>query len=171
MSIKHGEPRSAAPRDEAGLRELVLEILDENHVMSLGTVRDDGWPHVTQVNYLRLGQALYFVIARDSQKFTNMSRDSRISMALGGDAGKTRGLSLSARAVEISDPARIEEINKAIFSHAKSAAFRPHPSSALVAVMEARPTIISIIDYSVPPGRRDLVRAVEDFRLERITVQ
>ena len=75
---------------------------------------------------------------------------------------------MAARAIEIGDPARIEEINKAIFRQSKTAGFRPHPSSVLVAVMEARPSVISVVDYTVPPGRRDLVQAVEDWRIERI---
>lgn len=170
MSTHKGQP-SEPDSDEAGVRGLVLEILDENHVMSVATVRGDGWPQVTQVNYLRLGRALYFVVARDSQKFINISRDSRISIALGGassERGATRGLSMAARATEITDPSRIDEINKAIFSLSKTAGVRPHPSSVLVAVMEARPTIISVIDYSEPPGRTELVRAIEDWRLESL---
>jgi general stress protein 26 len=160
------------PLDEAGLRDLILEIIDENHVMCVATVRSDGWPHATLVNYLRLGRALYFVIARESQKFQNITQDSRVSIALGGGmiaSGAVRGLSMAARAIEITDPARIEEINKAIFHLSKTAGFRPHPSSVLVGVMEARPSVISVVDYTAPPGRRDLVRAVEDWRIERLT--
>lgn len=162
-------PSEVSP-DVDRLRDLVLEILDENHVMSVATVRSDGWPQVTQVNYLRLGRTLYFVVARDSQKFMNISRDSRISMALGGgasDKGSARGLSMAARATEVTDPARIDEINKAIFSLPKTAGVRPHPPSLQVAVVEARPTIISIIDYSQPPGHIETMHAVEDWRLEK----
>ncbi|MDO9432454.1 MAG: pyridoxamine 5'-phosphate oxidase family protein [Phenylobacterium sp.] len=170
-TTRQEHPASMAPLDEAGLRELILEIIDENHLMCVATVRSDGWPHATLVNYLRLGRALYFVIARESQKFANITQDSRVSIALGGGLitnGAVRGLSMAARAIEIGDPARIEEINKAIFRQSKTAGFRPHPSSVLVAVMEARPSVISVVDYTVPPGRRDLVQAVEDWRIERI---
>lgn len=170
-TMRQEHPSGIAPLDEAGLRNLILEIIDENHVMCVATVRSDGWPHATLVNYLRLDRALYFVIARESQKFTNITQDSRVSIALGGGlitSGAVRGLSMAARAIEISDPARIEEINQAIFRLSKTAGFRPHPSSVLVAVMEARPSLISVIDYTVPPGRRDLVRAVEDWRIERL---
>ncbi len=58
-------------------------------------MRSDGWPHVTQVNYLRLDHALYFVLSRDSQKFANIDRDPRVSIALGGSQSP-RGLSIAA---------------------------------------------------------------------------
>lgn len=152
--------------DPSELRQLILDILDENHLASVAVNRPDGWPHATLVNYLRHGHALYFVIARDSQKFENISRDSRIGMAVGGAGKVVRGLSIAARAAEVLEPYRIEEINRAIGRLPPVRAFKPHPSSANVAVMEARPQVISVIDYSSPPGRRDLVRVVEEWRVE-----
>lgn len=149
-------------------RALCLEILDENRVMAIGTIRGDGWPHVTLVNYLRLGHALYFVVSRESQKFANIERDPRVSIALGGNQNP-RGLSIAARASEVRDVERITELNRAIEARSKSAAFTPHPTSPLVAIMEARPEIISLIDYTVPPGTRRLMRVIEDWRLEPVT--
>ena len=149
-------------------RALCLEILDENRVMSIGTIRNDGWPHVTMVNYLRLGHALYFVISRDSQKFANIDRDPRVSIALGGNQN-ARGLSIAARAMEVGDSERVKQLNRAMQARSKSAAFAPHPSSPLVAIMEARPEIISLIDYTTPPGARQLMRVIEDWRLEPVT--
>lgn len=157
--------------DEHEIQRLIIEILDENRLMSLGVNREDGWPQVTMVNYLRQGRALYFVVARDSQKFANISRDSRVSIAIGGGAGQeapVRGLSMAARVSELLEPERITELNKLIWSRPAEAAFTPHPSSANVAVLEARPQIVSVIDYTTPPGRRVLVRVIDDWRVERV---
>jgi len=148
-------------------RASCLEILDENRVMAIGTIRGDGWPQVTLVNYLRLGHALYFVISRESQKFANIDRDSRVSIALGGSRNP-RGLSIAARAAEIRDGERIKELNHAMRERSGSAAFTPHPGAALVAIMEARPEIISLVDYTTPPGTRRLMRVIEDWRLEPV---
>lgn len=148
------------------LRQLILDILDENHLAGVAVNRPDGWPHVSLVNYLRHGHALYFVIARSSQKFENISRDSRIGLAIGGTGDAARGLSMAARAAEVLEPYRIDEINQAIGRLPPDRAFTPHPSSVNVAVMEARPQIISVIDYSHPPGRRELVKVVEEWRVE-----
>ena len=157
--------------DEREIQRLIIEILDENRLMSLGVNRQDGWPQVTMVNYLRQGRALYFVVARDSQKFANISRDSRVSIAIGGGAGQgaqARGLSMAARVSEILEPDRITELNQLIWSRPADLAFTPHPSSPNVAVLEARPQIVSVIDYATPPGRRVLVRVIEDWRVERM---
>lgn len=159
-----GEADSAP--DEHQLQRLILEILDENHLMSVATVRADGWPQVTIVNYLRRGHALYFVTARDSQKYANLIRDPRVSIAIGGgEAGVTRGLSMAARATEVLDASQIKDINHLIGQRAKDKSFKPHPLSNLVAVMELRPQIISVVDYSAPPGRRDLLQVIEEWRV------
>lgn len=158
-------PDSAAP-PETELRRRVVEILDENHLMSVATNRSDGWPQVTLVNYLREGRALCFVVARDSQKFANIVRDPRVSLAIGG--GSARGLSMSARVHEVVEPHRIEQINKVIWARAQAKAFSPHPLSPAVAVLQADPEIVALTDYAVPPGRRDLMRIVEDWRVEKI---
>jgi nitroimidazol reductase NimA-like FMN-containing flavoprotein (pyridoxamine 5'-phosphate oxidase superfamily) len=154
-------PRAA----EGDPRTLCLEILDQNHVMAIGTIRSDGWPQVTLVNYLRLGHSLYFVISRDSQKFANLDRDPRVSIALGGHQSP-RGVSIAARVEEVRDIEKIKQLNRAIEARPKGAAFTPHPSSPLVAIMEARPKIISLVDYATPPGTRQLLRVIEDWRLE-----
>lgn len=166
------EPAGIDGADDRELQRLIIEILDENRLMSIAANRPDGWPQVTVVNYLRQGRALYFVVARDSQKLANIGRDPRVSIAVGGGAGPgapVRGLSMAARVSEVVEPDRIEELNRLIWGRPAEAAFTPHPSSANVAVLEARPQIVSLIDYATPPGRRVLVRIVDDWRVERVS--
>jgi general stress protein 26 len=129
-------------------------ILDENHVMSLATNRPDGWPQATQVNYLHHDGALYFVVARDSQKLANIQRDARVSITVGG-AGKSRaeGLSMAARVVEIADAGRIAQLNKLLWSTPAGASFAPHPMQSSIAVLMATPLIICLVDYAKPPGQ------------------
>jgi Predicted flavin-nucleotide-binding protein len=155
---------AASPDD---VRTAVCDILDQSHVLSLATNRADGWPHVTMVNYLRIGPAIYFVIARESQKFSNIQRDDRVGIAVtaSGRQGML-GLSIAARVEEVAHPHQIAEINRAIFDRAAKSGFNPHPTSQLVAVMRARPEIITLIEYAEPPGRRRHFQAVEDWRLE-----
>lgn len=157
-----------APTPEAELQRRIVEVLDENHLMSVATNRSDGWPQATLVNYLREGRTLCFVVARDSQKFANIVRDPRVSLAIGGGPSGARGLSMSARVHEVTAPHRIEQINKLIWARAEEKSFSPHPLSAAVAVLQAEPEIVALTDYAVPPGRRDLVRIVEDWRVERL---
>ena len=149
LSCSDGRAASIAPDQQ----DRIDAILDENHVMSLATNRPDGWPQVTPVNYLHHGGALYFVVARSSQKLANIQRDGRVSITMGG-AGKSRGrgLSMSARVTEVVDVGRIAQFNALLWSTPTGAAFSPHPMENSIAVLMATPQIISLIDYAKPPG-------------------
>ena len=65
------------------MEQPALQILGENRIMSIATVRPDGWPQTTIVGYANEGWSLYFLIYRDSQKFGNISRDNRVSISVG----------------------------------------------------------------------------------------
>lgn len=159
-------PHGANASTEDRLKAAIVETLDDNQLMCVATNRSDGWPQATIVNYLRHGPALYFLVARQSQKFANIVRDPRVSIAVGrppSGPGPVRGLSIAARAAEVTDPHRIEALNQVIWARPDARRFAPHPSSANVAVFEARPELIAITDYSEPPGQTHLVRVVEDW--------
>ena len=126
----------------------VLGILSENRVMAVATLRDDGWPQATMVGYVNDGLVLYFAIGRASQKLANMTRDPRISVAIGhhetGESGP-RGLSLAATVSEVTDPGAVRRLNDLILErYPEQAVFTP--SGASIALMKALPTVMSLID-------------------------
>lgn len=132
----------------ATLENRILQILTENRVMGLATLRADGWPQATMVGYLHDGLTLYFAIARGSQKLANMLRDPRISLAIGrhdpGD-GDLRGLSMAAIAAEVTDADAVRRLNAMILErYPEQAIFAPRGAS--IAVMKASPVVISLID-------------------------
>lgn len=141
----------------------VVELLGSARLMALGVNRPDGWPQVTTVGYVNDGLKLYFVIARDSQKFLNIQADPRISVAIrpeGADAD-TVGVSLAGRAVEVIDPAEVERLNQMVFERYPEAhAFCPSGTSA--AVMRLSPEIVAPVaviggssqarTYAIGPG-------------------
>ena len=155
------DPRAPgeARRNAGALEKQIDAILDQNHVMSLATNRPDGWPQVTQVNYLHDGRDLYFVVARDSQKLANIQRDNRVSIALGGTAARSRcrGLSMSAHVIEVSDLGEVAHLNQLLWRSPDQNGFKPHPESANIAVLKARPHVVSLIDYSSPPGFSEII--------------
>src|ERR687895_657622 len=53
--------------DEA-IRQKILTLLDEHRIMTLATLRPDGWPQATTVGYANDGLTLYFLCAPESQK-------------------------------------------------------------------------------------------------------
>jgi nitroimidazol reductase NimA-like FMN-containing flavoprotein (pyridoxamine 5'-phosphate oxidase superfamily) len=122
--------------------------------MTLATVRRDGWPQATIVGYVNDGLAVYFLISRTSQKFTNMMRENRVSIAIGGDAsenegaGQIQGLSMAAEASEVRDePYRAQVLAKLRARHPRY--FDAAPLDLLgSALMRALPRIVSVVDFS-----------------------
>lgn len=141
----------------------IAELLGSARLMALAVNRPDGWPQATTVGYVNDGLKLYFVIARDSQKFANLQADSRVSATIRAEAPEadTVGLSLAGRATEVTDPAEVERLNQMVFErYPQARAFAP--GGASVAVMRLTPEIIApvaVIDgrsraqtYAIGPG-------------------
>jgi general stress protein 26 len=147
----------------SGAVAAVAELLGSARLMALGVNRPDGWPQVTTIGYVNDGLKLYFVIARDSQKFLNIQADPRVSVAIrpeGADSD-TVGVSLAGRAVEVTDPAEVERLNRMVFErYPEGRAFCPGGSA--VAVMRLSPEIIAPVaviggrsraqTYAIGPG-------------------
>jgi hypothetical protein len=128
-----------------------LSVLNQHSTMALATARPDGWPQATTVCYVNDGLAVYFLISRTSQKFANISRDGRVSIAIGDGArlpSQIKGLSMAAEAFEVRDePYRSEVLAKLSARHPDyfdAAAFDMSGS----ALMRALPRIISVVDFS-----------------------
>jgi len=126
-------------------------VLNQHSVMALATARPDGWPQATMVCYVNDGLAVYFLISRTSQKFANIARDGRVSIAIGSDArlpSQIKGLSMAAEVFEVRDePYRSEVLAKLSARHPDyfdAAAFDMSGS----ALMRALPRIISVVDFS-----------------------
>jgi nitroimidazol reductase NimA-like FMN-containing flavoprotein (pyridoxamine 5'-phosphate oxidase superfamily) len=128
-----------------------LSVLNQHATLTLATVRPDGWPQATIVCYVNDGLAVYFLISRTSQKFANMARDGRVSIAIGDGArlpSQIRGLSMAAEAFEVRDePYRSQVLTKLSARHPDyfDTATFDRASSAL---MRALPRIVSVVDFS-----------------------
>lgn len=146
----------------------ILELLDENRVMSVATVRPDGWPQTTMVGYVHDDLTLYFAVARVSQKLANIKHEARISIALGHDApDRLRGLSMAAHAAEVTDPAEIAHLNGLMLErYPEQSLLSPRESSA--AVLRATPIVVSIIDLAKGPGEPELVKVSSETTVHHI---
>ena len=152
---------------ELELKANILSILDENRILSIGTVRSDGWPQVTMVGFVHVDLALYFAIARSSQKLANIAREPRVSIAIGHDTpDRIRGLSMSARVAEVLDFDEIKRLNALIHArYPEQTVFAPREASA--ALMRATPELISVIDMSKGPGQPELVAVASETTVHR----
>ena len=62
--------------------ERVLDLLKTHDKMTVATVRADGFPQATTVNYVNEELMIYFGCAARSQKARNIERDDRVSLAI-----------------------------------------------------------------------------------------
>ena len=67
------------------MKQKAIDILQDNRLMAISTLRPDGWPQATMVSYANEDILLYFVVSKKSQKFANIERDDRVSLVIGHD--------------------------------------------------------------------------------------
>ena len=55
------------------IRNKILQLLDEHRIMTIATLRPDGWPQATTVGYASEDLTIYFLCGPDSQKAANLA--------------------------------------------------------------------------------------------------
>jgi hypothetical protein len=78
-----------------------LSILGDSREATLATLRPDGWPQATVINFVNDDAQVYLACGASSQKAENIKRDDRISLALVAPYsayGPIFGLSLAGNA-------------------------------------------------------------------------
>lgn len=138
--------------------EPAIQILNDHRQMAISTVRPDGWPQTTIVGYANDGWSLYFLIFRDSQKFANIRRDDRVSVAVSGESsflGEIKAVYAGAHAVEVLDRAERERAWKLMLERHPNLADFGAPDDSQTALMRARCKYVSMLDYSKGIGHSE----------------
>ncbi len=149
----------------------IVDLLKEHRIMTLATNRPDGWPQATMVGYASDGLILYCFIARDSQKFDNITHDSRVSIAIGKDYPlplQIKGLSLAGEAVVVEDRGEVSHASKLLLKRYPEYKVMPPPDPAAIKLLRITPSVVSILDYSKGFGHSDLVRVSDDDLAEYV---
>lgn len=139
----------------------VTEILRDNRLASLATADPDGWPHCTMVGIANVGTRIYFVVAHNSQKLTNIERDDRVSLAIGRDVidpSSIKALAIKARAHTVDDPAERREAIGLLLAKRPALKRLEDPDEIGSLVLVAVPDEIRLLDYSVGYGHSVLIR-------------
>ena len=142
------------------MKDKAVQILTESSFMAIATLRPDGWPQCTTVGYANEDLLIYFVISRKSQKFANIQRDDRVSIAIGRDVhipSSIRGISLAARASEVLDEKQRERAIKLLLERRPALKRLEPPDPDRSADMRASPEIITVLDYSKGFGHSDVL--------------
>ena len=142
------------------MKQKAIDILQDNRLMAIATLRPDGWPQATMVSYANEDILIYFIVSRQSQKFANIERDDRVSLVVGRDfhdPSTIRALSIAARASEVRDQRQRQRAVKLLLDRHPGLQRLERPAAGHSAVMRANPEIITILDYSRGFGHADLL--------------
>lgn len=135
-----------------------IEILNSHRVMAIATVRPDGWPQTTMVGYANHGWTVYFLIFRSSQKFSNISRDDRVSIAVGGDTsflGEIKAVYAGGHASEVTDPKERANAWLLLLERHPNLGDFGEPDDSETALMRAECKFVSVLDYSKGIGHME----------------
>ena len=144
------------------IKQKILTLLDQHRVMTIATLRPDGWPQATTVGYVNEGLTLYFLCGLDSQKAANLARDDRVSLTIDHDTSQVMeitGLSMAAHAQSVVDPAEADKALRMLpLKYPEQVSLPgPMPTADQVRIFRVTPVVISVLDYSKGFGHTDLV--------------
>ena len=144
------------------IRRKILTLLDQHRIMTIATLRPDGWPQATTVGYANEGLTLYFLCGPDSQKAANLAQNDRVSLTIDQDTPQVMeitGLSMAAHAQVVVDPTEAEKaLRLLMLKYPQQASIPiPMPTPADVRIFRVTPMVISVLDYSKGFGHTDLV--------------
>lgn len=147
---------------EDEIRHKILALLDQHRIMTVATLRPDGWPQATTVGYVNEGLILYFLCGLDSQKANNLARDDRISLTIDHDTADLMaitGLSMAARASAVNDQDEAEKVLRMLPLKYPDTPPLPMkmPTPDEVRLFRVTPIAISVLDYTKGFGHTDLV--------------
>ena len=146
------------------IRQKIEALLDAHRIMTIATLRPDGWPQATTVGYVNEGLVLYFLCGLDSQKAANLAHDDRVSLTIDHDTPdimRITGLSMAARATPVLDrteATRILGLLPGKYPEQATPLPMPMPTADQVRIFRVDPVVISVLDYSKGCGHTDLVR-------------
>ena len=153
---------------DSGLRQEILSILEAAGEMTLATVRPDGYPQATTVNYVSDGLVIYFGCAAESQKVRNIACNDKVSLTVTPphfNWEDIRGLSIGGRAAPVTDPREINRVSELMLRKFPQILRYALAGKKGVFLVRITPEVISVLDYRKGFGHTDLVKSEGRCRL------
>ena len=140
------------------MEQPVITILNSNRIMTIATVRPDGWPQATMVGYANQGFRVYFLIYRTSQKFANIAQNNRVAITVAKEPAQLRDVKAVYAGCAVHEVTDLAERSRAwellANRHPNLTDLAP-PANAEVATMAADCIHLSILDYSQGLGHTE----------------
>ena len=147
---------------DAAIRKLILNLIDGHSVLTLATLREDGWPQATAVAYASADMTLFVATGADSQKLRNIRRSGKVSITINPavpDWGRLQGLSMAAAAEVIESRADAQQAARLLKKRFPALAeFSDLERDGGWAFLRIVPKIVSVIDYTKGFGHTLLVK-------------
>lgn len=146
---------------EKSAEKFIRKQLDAHKVLTLATLRPDGYPQATIVAFAHDGLDLYVAVDAASQKAKNIRRNGKVSVAVGHDHrdwGRIRALSMAAHAQVLKKRAEIERAQALLgerFPQMK--AMGEADGYEGWAFLRIAPLVVSMLDYTQGFGHTELV--------------
>jgi nitroimidazol reductase NimA-like FMN-containing flavoprotein (pyridoxamine 5'-phosphate oxidase superfamily) len=139
----------------------ILDVLEAHTILTLATVREDGFPQATTVGYVHEGLTLYVGTFAQAQKVANIRRCPKVSLTIDRDYddwGQIKGLSMGGTAEIVTDPEEIQRVAALFIARFPQIATLPIPlDPASVVFLKITPWVISMLDYTKGFGHTELV--------------
>ena len=142
-------------------KRFILDQLKTNRIMSLATVRSDGYPQATTVTYANDGLTLYFACDRSSQKVRNLRRSPKVSLTINKDTAdwkKITGLSMGATAKVLKRTADTQRALALLSRKFKDMKGLSEEDLAETVFVRVQPKVVSMLDYRRGFGWTKLVK-------------
>jgi general stress protein 26 len=142
--------------------DLIIDIINQAHDLTLATIRPDGYPQATTVSYANDGLTIYVGVGKDSQKVHNIRHCDKVSLTINlpyTDWMHIRGLSAAALADILQDQSDIEHAMNCLsvrFPQIKQGATSDFADEIIF--LRIRPQIVSLLDYEKGFGHTELVK-------------
>ena len=143
------------------MKNFILELMGEHNIMTLATIREDGYSQATTVTYANDDLTIYVAVSPDSQKVHNIKNCNKVSLTIDRDYEdwhQIKGLSMGAIAEIVTDS---DEFDRAIAilenKFPQIATMSWHPTAETVTLLKITPKVISVLNYALGFGHTDLV--------------
>jgi general stress protein 26 len=144
---------------EEKMQNFIIELMRNHNILTLATLRDDGYPQAITVTYVNNGLKIYFATGADSQKVKNIQYSDKVSLTIDKDYddwNKIQGLSMAATAEIVSSPDEVQKAMNLLLEKFPVMAEIPMEEGQ-IAVVKITPKIISVLNYEIGFGHTDLV--------------
>ena len=142
--------------------DLIIDIINQAHDLTLATIRPDGYPQATTVSYANDGLTIYVGVGKDSQKVHNIRHCDKVSLTINlpyTDWMHIRGMSAAALADILQDQSDIEHAMNCLsvrFPQIKQGSTSDFADEIIF--LRIRPQIVSLLDYEKGFGHTELVK-------------